>query len=282
MKLRIFYYKVQFSSFLKIREGFLIETEQGWGEVAPLPGWSQENLKEAFHQLKALQEGKKAENSLRNFLPSVAFGLYPCTQAPLSWPASALLMGTPQEILHQAQTFQDFTSAKIKVKNLSLEEAISLVKELKDHFHLRIDANGAWSLPQALEFCSHFQPDDFEYIEDPLSDPKDLVHFPFPMGIDALTTDPSFHKTTIWKPTVKGIPPVSQNNLVLSSAFESGIGIGRLVQLAESLHLPKHPIGLGTYHYLSETLLEEPLSFSKGMVHIPKLRPNLKHVRQLS
>jgi O-succinylbenzoate synthase len=274
MRLKIYYYRIKLLTFLPMREGFLIETENGWSEVSPLPNYSSENLNDALEQLRALQEGRQV-----NFLPSVAFGLFSVTQAPVSWPASALFMGTKREILEQADKSQEFSTAKIKVKNLPLADAIDVVKNLKNHFRLRIDANGSWPLAQALEFCSHFHQDDFDYIEDPVSDPKDLSHFPFPVGLDAQQS-PIVPKAQIWKPTVKGIPAF-QDNLVLSSAFETGIGIGKLVQLAATLKLPKHPIGLGTYHYLSEAVLEEPLTFSNGMVHVPKLKPNLKHVQYL-
>lgn len=272
MILKIFYYQIP---VLQIkREGFLIETENGWGEIAPLPGHNPENLKDVLNQLRAMRKGQHVQ-----FFPSVAFGLFPCPQGPVSWPVSALLMGTKREILRQAETFRDFSSAKLKVKNLSLADAISVAKELKNHFHLRIDANATWSLPQALEFCSHFQPGDFDYIEDPLSDPEELPQFPFPLGLDAINSSIT-PKAIVWKPTVKGIPSFAQN-LILSSAFESGIGLGKIVQLAHSLNLPKHPIGIGTYHYLSQTLLEEPFVFANGMVQISSLNPNLKYVRQL-
>lgn len=272
MFLKIFYYQIPVLQMK--REGFLIETENGWGEVAPLPGYSHENLKDVLEQLRAIQKGQQVK-----FLPSVAFGLFSCSQKPVSWPVAALLLGTKLEILDQAEKFRSFSFAKLKVKNLSLTDAISVVKELKTHFRLRIDVNSTWSLPQALEFCSHFQPDDFDYIEDPLSDPQDLPQFPFPLGLDALSSTIT-PKAVVWKPTVKGMP-IPASNLVLSSAFESGIGIGKIVQLADSLNLPKHPIGIGTYHYLSQTLLEEPLVFADGMVQISSLKPNLKYVQQL-
>lgn len=274
MLLKIFYYRINISPLNSPREGFLIETTQGWGEVAPLPGYSRENLNEVFYQLKELKNGKAPK-----LLPSVAFGLFSCTQEAISWPASGLLMGTRKEIIEQAKKLTGFTSVKLKIKSLLLSEAIKVAQELKNHFRLRVDVEGKWSLAQAHEFCAHFKPDDFDYIEDPLSDPKDLFHFPFPIGSDAIKS-PIASKAVIWKPTLRGIPKTAPN-LVLSSAFESGIGIGKLVQLAHTLKLHPHPIGLGTYHYLSETLLEEPLVFSNGKVYVPKLKPNLKYVHQL-
>lgn len=266
MFLKIFHYQIL--ALGQPREGLLVERENGWGEIAPLPGFSNENLNDVLQQLHAIKHGWKG-----NLLPSVAFGLEPLAQKPLSWPASALLMGSPQEILQRAEQMSDFTSAKVKVGNLSAQEAVQVVKELKSKFHLRVDVNGKWSLAQAKEFCSHFQPHDFDYIED-------LGHdLPFPLASDFMESKNA--KALIWKPTIRGIPQ-SQPNLVLSSAFESGIGLSNIVQLAQHLSLPKHPIGIGTYHYLSEDLLEEPLLFSNGMVHIPVLKPKREKLREIN
>lgn len=274
--LKIFYYKIPSLNSLQWREGIFIETENGWGEAAPLPGYSQENLNAVLEQLRMIQDGSSPP-----LYPSLAFALFPCVQKPISWPASALLMGKAKDIFKRAERLQGFTSAKLKVGNLTLEEAIFVTRELKGHFRLRIDCGQKWTLKEAEFFCSHFTPTDFDYLEDPLKNPSELSQLSFPIGLD-FSNAPFTPKAHIHKPTLRGIPKPS-STLVLSSSFESDLGLGRLVQLAKALQLPPHPIGIGTYHYLSHHLLEEPLIFSRGEVHVPILKPNLKspYVREL-
>lgn len=274
---KIYHYRIPILNLQTEREGLWVETEAGWGEVAPLPGYSKESLSEALEQLHQIKAGHQLK-----YLPSVEFGLLPLPQEPLSWPVSVLLRGSVAEILKQAEQFAGFTSAKVKVGNLSLKDAIHVVKALKDRFRLRVDVNQKWTLEEALTFCSHFQPEDFDYLEDPLQNEEELSQFPFPLALD-FSSSSIIPKAQVWKPTVRGVPLASPN-LVLSSVFESGLGLGRIVQLAYFLKLPPVPIGLGTYHSLTEDLLEEPLVFSQGMVHIPVFKPNFKsrYVHELS
>ncbi len=176
-------------------------------------------------------------------------------------------MGSLYDIFHRAEKFQDFTHAKLKIGNLSLSDAIHAAKTLKQNFRLRIDFNGLWEPANVLAFCSHFVPSDFDYLEDPGTDVR-----PFASAEDDIALGADFR---IWKPSVLGIPAPSPR-LILSSAYETGIGTARLIQLAHHLNLPPHPIGLGTYHYLEEDLLKEPLQFSDGKIHIPAhLEPDL-------
>jgi O-succinylbenzoate synthase len=235
-----------------------VELENGsFGEVSPLPGRSRESLDEAHAQLL---------NPKQDLFPSVAFALTPLPQEEIVWPTAALLMGSASDILRQAEKFADFTTAKVKVGNLRPQEAADVIKKLRPHFRLRIDINNLWTLAETLAFCSHFTPSDFEYLEDP---PLGMTDFPIAAD-DHEQRNAAF---VIWKPSVRGIPPPLPN-LILSSAWESGIGIANIIRLAHHLNLPKHPIGIGTYHYLDDDFLDTPLVFSQGHVTIPqKLRP---------
>ena len=62
---------------LSIREGLIIQLNQqgkiGLGEIAPLPGFSQESLKEA--QSAAIQWALKPHSLWDKLPPSVAFGI---------------------------------------------------------------------------------------------------------------------------------------------------------------------------------------------------------------
>ena len=56
--------------------------------------------------------------------------------------------------------------------------------------------------------------------------------------------------------------------LVLSSSFESDLGLAHVASIAHRLSLSA-PVGIGTYHYLNEYICAIPLQFSRSIVHIP-------------
>lgn len=282
----------------------------GWGDIAPLPKWSKETLDEAFCQLNKKKNeihavDWTATNCLKELaklalLPSVSFGLesallsilapiQACTVA-----ASALLMGSVKEILEQAQCrkAEGFISAKLKVSNLRFEEAYQVIKELKDKFRLRVDVNRAWDTEESIRFFSQFAKDAFDYVEEPFKNPYDLIKFEHPLAIDEsypenlslaqMSKLPNL-KALIYKPTIQGgvlgCLPLHEwtsergIDLVLSSSFESDIGLACVALIAHRLSLLS-PVGIGTYHFMKEHLSPEPLRFSGGKVHIPSVIPS--------
>ena len=270
MYLTIYRFTIPLKIWSPRREGLLIQIKNGdqigWGEVSPLPGRSGESLDEALLQLLSLEKGFSGR-----LFNSVAFGLKSASLSlpdSFSWPASLLFMGTVEQILDQVEKSpRGFSSAKLKIGHLSVPDAIFVTKKLKDVFHLRLDINQRWSWEEALKFCSHFDPGDFDYIEDPVGDIS-----PFRVAYDEQDSSPT--QIEVWKPSVKGVPSFSEN-IVLGSSFESGLGHGLIALLAHHLSFTKTPTGLGSYHFLEEDLLETPLSFSHGCAHIPSLSPKL-------
>lgn len=275
-----------------------------WGEIAPLPKWSQETLAEALRQLEQkkpqvleliwTENNCFEELSKLSLLPSVLFGVESAILSLLkplseySLPISALLMGMPQEILGQARLRkkEGYSSAKLKVSNLSFDEAEDIILQLKDVFCLRVDVNRAWSTNDSLHFFSQFPLDAFDYVEEPFRDPRDLARFSHPLAVDeSFPNDLSLEqlealptlKALIYKPTIQGgmlscIPLYEWSkskgiDLVLSSCFESDIGLAHIVSIAHRLSLSTH-VGIGTYNYLDEHVSACPLTIANGMVHI--------------
>lgn len=254
MDVKIYHFKIYQEAF-GVKEGFLLQQEDRWSEVSPLPGRSKETLDEALQQLRAIQQGYQGP-----LLPSVAFGLFGLAAPKVAQaPVCLFLMGTPQEILKKAEQNCGCKTAKIKLGSFDLETALSLVKTLKKDFRLRIDIGGRWSPQQVVSFCSHFEPQDFEFIEDPGYDVS-----PFLMASD----EKSWGSTVVWKPMVKGIPQ-RQAAVILSSSYESGIGLHQIASLAKAMEIPIHPLGIGTFMNLQSDLLEDPLIIREGQVHFP-------------
>jgi len=288
------------------------QENSGWGDIAPLPKWSKETLKDSLEQLNQKQQEIikidwtsntcLKELAKLQLLPAASFGLESALLSILiplpdhTVSTSALLMGSPEEILEQAvlRHSEGYTSAKLKVSNLTFEQAADLIHQLKDTFRLRIDVNRAWTTLDSLQFFSQFPLNIFDYVEEPFQNPHDLAQFPYPLAVDesfpedlSLTDLESLPtlKALIYKPTIQGgmlgclhlheWAAKRGVSLVLSSSFESDLGLAYVASIAHRLSLSA-PVGIGTYHYLSSYVCATPLQFSRSIVHIPaKLIPKI-------
>lgn len=318
MKVKIYQtqlYKIPLSNGIE-RSGLLIglSDENGnkaFGECAPLPNWSRETLEDCLQQFRQKMteimsiewttshwQSKLLELNLH---PALSFGLESALLSlisplpkKLSLTTSALLMGSPEEILKEAdqRSKEGFTFAKLKVNHLDFKTAENLIMQLKDVFRLRIDVNRAWDTFDSLRFFSKFSLDSFDYVEEPFKNPLDLDKFEHPLAVDeSFPKDLSLAqleklpalKTLIYKPTIQGgllqcLPLNEWANkravsLVLSSCFESDLALSHVASLAHRLSITTAS-GIGTYHYLKDTLLLHPLKFSGALVHIPdKIQP---------
>lgn len=309
MRLKSLSYKLYETplSFGGLRKGAILEIEcelggKAFGEMAPFPNWSHETLEQACQQLEAnksqlLEIDWQKESCLLHLnnmalWPSLSFALESALLSLLqpienfSYPVAALLMGSESDIMQQAvkRKSEGFTTAKVKVSQLSFKEAAKVIHQLKGRFKLRVDVNKAWETKECLKFFSQFNPDDFEYIEEPFQEAKDLSQFHYPLAVDEsfphliplerLSELPSL-KALIYKPMIQsGFLKASALaewgkkrgvSLVLSSTFDTPLGLKQIAAMAHRLSL-KTAAGLGTYHFLNEP--KEALSFSSGFLHI--------------
>jgi O-succinylbenzoate synthase len=254
MEFKIYHFKIIQEIFV-MKEGFLLQSEKTWSEVSPLPGRSRETLSQVLEQLKAIQNGYQGP-----LFPSVEFGLFGLNAPKISEaPVCLFLNGTVQDILKQTKKNHGCRAAKLKLGHLDVSAAVFLARTLKQDFRLRLDIGGKWSKEQISEFLSHFSPEDFEFIEDPGHD-----IFPFPMASD----DQALGSTVVWKPMVKGLPG-KKTPVILSSSYESSVGIHQIAALAHALEIPTHPLGIGTAVHLQEDLLKDPPFIRDGKIHFP-------------
>ena len=204
---------------LRHREGSLLrltcdDGSEGWGETAPLPGFSEESLQDAAAQLSRLVESMMEREATDDWLepegtlaseldrldaaPSVRFGLelalwnlyansngatLPEMLAPrprATVPVNGLLSGPSDEVLAGARRMGEagYEAVKIKVGGRTVEEDAELVRavgeELGDAVWLRVDANRAWSFEEAAGFARGTAGVRLEYVEEPLADPAGL------------------------------------------------------------------------------------------------------------
>jgi O-succinylbenzoate synthase len=211
---------------------------------------------------------------------------------------NALLAGAENEILQKAGTLSagGFRAAKLKVGRQSLEKDISLTRQVRrrvgDSISLRLDANRAWDVKEALAFSNQVAECDIEYIEEPVHDYVSLLELvqnrnpavgvALDESLSELTPDtlPDVPNTAaiILKPTALGLErsiqfarraAVMGAKAVISSSFESGLALTALAELAACFNTRDVPAGLDTLAWLERDILEEPISVKNGVVELP-------------
>ena len=195
-------------SLLRHREGLLIRlTAQdgsvGWGEAAPLPGFSHETLEDATEQLREVASSPTGQEvpgdwtDHADLTPSVRFGLElaawnlhanssgkllpePINNARETAAVNGLLSGTSEGLVEEAERMRvaGYRAVKLKVGGRGVAEDVRLVREvgeaLGDGVSLRLDANRAWDFGEALEFGRGLGGVRVEYVEEPLAEPGRL------------------------------------------------------------------------------------------------------------
>jgi o-succinylbenzoate synthase len=208
---------------------------------------------------------------------------------------NALLSGTREQIEAKASALlgKGYRAFKLKVGRLSLDEDIEIVAGVRNIIGqdtlLRLDANRTWNLDEALKFMQRAMPFNVNYIEEPLQSFDQLKKLiqdssaPLPLALDEslleispaeLPRSPAL-KAIVIKPTLmgferalhfaraaqdKGITPV------ISSAFESSLGIATLASIAAVIDGGRTPAGLDTLDWLADDLLEPPLRVQAGKI----------------
>ncbi|MGH8014598.1 MAG: o-succinylbenzoate synthase [Candidatus Zixiibacteriota bacterium] len=223
------------------REGLIIQIriesgESGFGEIAPLPGFSRESLSEAESELRICllsQVNGSSIDELEKYIvqlfPSVRFGLE-CALLELKAKreqkrvsilfsnssrqfvsVNGLLTGRRSEILSKAADYirKGYKTVKLKVGSDDVELDIVLTRQVRDAIGdkvlLRLDANRRWNLENAQKFCRGVVECDIEYLEEPLSDSKTLARvlsneaFSIPIALDETTREISPDKLSEFK-----------------------------------------------------------------------------------
>ena len=244
--------------------------QEAWTEISPFPGRSKETIDEALLQLIAVLKKEKTSH----LYPSVSFALATALKQ-LSFPPiplCALLSGSKQEIMQQALLAEQrgFFSAKVKISQLSLEDAFTVLDQLRKIFSLRVDVNQRFSFQEALHFFGQFPFTAFDFIEEPTWETSRLADFPHPFGLDeTLEKNPDFMfenlvncKAIVVKPMIQGFFSTKQLmkrlekkriKLIFSSCYESGLGLMQIAHLAIQAKL--YPLGLDTQSLFTEDIL---------------------------
>ena len=265
----LYSYSIPFSTPLKIkggvlneRNGIIIKYQQNYAEIAPLKYFSAETFEEALKESKKLIRALSINQTFTPKCPSVQFGLF-CLNNPLNnikrkTPYSTLFQ-SPSEILKiiQQQLIQPTQTIKIKVGLYDFDKELEVIQQLdKLNFKYIIDANLSITNKQLDELLCCSQK-GLVYIEDPTNDIGKLSTLNVCIGLDELYR---FNKINanriprnkiIIKPTMT---PINKSFLqtykpILSSSFESIIGISYIEKLSSFYNLPSP--GTDTLKYFS-------------------------------
>ena len=188
---------------LSERIGYIIQLEYegktGFGEVAPLPGFSLEDAEQAGIQLQhelELWSHNNPQTPFDELYPSVAFGfsmakmeLRGDLNAEGNYQAAPLCTGDPDELIPVLNEMKGEKVAKVKV---GLYEAIrdgmlvSLFLESIPDLTLRLDANRAWKPEKAKQFIKYIAPSlrqRISFIEEPCQKPEESLVFAIDHGV---------------------------------------------------------------------------------------------------
>lgn len=296
---------------IDVRSGLLVcftneEGLCGWGDCAPLPGFSRESLVEAECQLRGWLENTMCWRhgfiDVGDLLPSVCFALetamFNFKAAALGWPLARVLDDSPgkdilvNRLLNEGDEI-DCGSApviKVKVAKKSIAEEVSLLSSLREKHGesvaLIADANRGWSVSEAESFWNDAKALNLLYIEEPVNDPRLLSDLEMPVALDETLLERKPEEVCDWnsvvayviKPTLMGslqsIHDWSEQarmldlHVVVSACYESGVGIWNLANLAAALPVSKHFAGLDTYNRLKVDILSGALSLAKSPIPV--------------
>lgn len=300
-----------------------------WGEASPLPGFSAESEDEARAALLACARrigegsGDQADPGARTRAvcgdtcpDSVYFAVESAltalcamersvTMASVLAPGSApcvrlnaLLAGSDAAILARARELPaaGYTCAKLKVGMNTPAHDVALVRAVREALGpaiaLRLDANRAWPLEDAVAYAGEAAESGIVYIEEPVRDWRDLHAFaarsPIPYALDETLCaraeqetdlEPLFENAAafVFKPTIAHGPGLLKRlqaygrPIVISAAFESGVGLRALAHYGAAISGPDTPIGLDTYRWLGVDVLDRALPIEGAELHLPDI-----------
>ena len=192
-----------------------------------------------------------------------------------------------------------FPCVKLKVGGAGgtaeeLSRAVAVRRALGPEIKLRLDANGAWSAPEAIETIRALEECDLELVEQPVPPGsveemrlvRENVETPIAAdeGVTDLTAairllDAQAAQFLVVKPMVVGglrtaleIAKLGERcgvAVIVTTTIDSGVGTAAALHLAAALPLNGPACGLATASLLRASLIARPLAIERGRMHVP-------------
>ncbi len=310
------------------REGILVGltdgVHAGWGEVCPMPDWSLHELPEIERLLRHLEVQLENEPdlplaSLVELLEAVPAARAAMVGAIADWEANAAGLPLAHHLSASALsrvrvnatiTERDITPAlsqarkavesgidtlKVKVAHRELADDVEILRRLRREFGsevaLRLDANGGWSVADALVALEQFAQYEPVYCEEPTSGVAGIAavgaRSSVPVAIDESARDlgdindalrSGSISAVIVKPQAVGgcdraavvVAAALASNVtpVITSMIDSAVGVAHAVHFAASSGVDVAH-GLATSDLLAVDVAE-PLMVEAGEIRIPE------------
>jgi O-succinylbenzoate synthase len=265
---------------ITVREGMLFEGPAGWAEWSPFLDYDDSTcvawLRAAY---EAAYDGWPAP--VRSEVP------VNCTVPAIGPEKAAAIVRA-----------SGCATAKVKVAEpgQTLADDLERVEAVRDAIgngQVRIDANGAWSVDEALRALKELQRFDLEYVEQPCAAVEDLAAVRRRTGV-LVAADESIRraedpllvkKLEAADIAVLKVQPIGGVRacldiaeqiglpVVVSSALETSIGIAAGVALAAALPDLPYACGLATVSMFTAEVVDEPLLPTDGFLPVKRLVP---------
>lgn len=252
MRIDVFRYRLPLAAPIALRHttlternGFLVRLSEngieGWGEAAPLEGFSRETEKETLGALLIVRDSAVVDEAgLVEFPSCVRFSLesalldlrarrrgvtmaealrpHPAPQLQLN----ALITSSGETAVADAIRCanEGFQTLKVKVGRNTLDQDIETIRAIRKSvpatITLRLDANQAWSFEEACAFAAGIDRKTIAFIEEPLADSLRLREFTdvtgMPVALDESLTgmtpedlpDHAYARAIVLKPSIGG------------------------------------------------------------------------------
>lgn len=260
------------------REAVLLQGPRGWAEWAPFPEyedadaarWLAAAVELGWDELPAPVRGSIGVNAT---VPAVAADRVEGVLARYDLGTDPGRRTAKVKVAEGGQVLADDVERVTEVRRL-----------LGPHARVRVDANGAWSVDDAVRALSTLAPLDLEYAEQPCASVEELAELRVRLaraGVDVLVAaDESIRraedplrvaregaadlvvvKVAPLGGVARALRIVEACGLpaVVSSALDTSVGLAAGVRLAAALPRLDHDCGLGTAALLTADVVPEPL-----------------------
>ena len=261
---------------ITVREVALIKGPYGWGEFSPFLEYEDE---ESAHWLASAVEAATTPR------PQLFR-----TVVPVNGTIPAL--NDPAQLQEIVTSFPGVKSFKVKVgENLVDDVArVNLIRQLQPEAKIRVDANGLWSVEQAVEFLKLVG--EIEYIEQPCATIEELRELKSktsekivadevlrkasdPFGVNLAGAVDYLMLKVQPLGGIKRARALAKHHklpVVISSALESAVGINYGLTLAASFEEMRFDCGLGTGSLLAKDVAQLPIV--DGEIEVSEFEPN--------
>ncbi|MFC6421214.1 o-succinylbenzoate synthase [Ornithinimicrobium tianjinense] len=260
------------------REAVLLRGPRGWAEWAPFPEYDDHDASRWLEAAVELGWGEvpppvRTEVGVNATVPALAADQVEGVLARYDLAADPARRTAKVKVAERGQTLDDDVARVTEVRRVLGQEA-----------RIRVDANGAWSVDDALAALARLAPLHLEYAEQPCATVEELAELRVRLartGVDVpVAADESIRraedplrvarehaadlvvvKAAPLGGVARALEIVDACGLpaVVSSALDTSVGLAAGVRLAAALPRLDHDCGLGTAALLAADVVPDPL-----------------------